>query len=84
MLSVFAQYVSEGMIPNRFDDYSNEPHYNTVDASLWFIHAVHEYLRLSGDQKTFDEKLLPACKQIIDGYRRGTRYNIHIDTSGRT
>ncbi len=37
VLTVFASYVSEGMIPNRFDDYSNEPHYNTVDASLWFI-----------------------------------------------
>ena len=46
MLSVFASYVSEGMIPNRFDDYTNEPHYNTVDASLWFIHAAFEYLRL--------------------------------------
>ena len=36
------------MIPNRFDDYNNEPHYNTVDASLWFIHAAFEYLRLVG------------------------------------
>src|SRR5439155_7092498 len=30
VLSVFASYVSEGMIPNRFDDYNNEPSYNTV------------------------------------------------------
>jgi predicted glycogen debranching enzyme len=79
VLCVFAHYTSQGMIPNRFDDYSNEPHYNTVDASLWFIHACHEYLRLSGDQKTFNEKLLPACKQIIEGYTHGTRYNIHVD-----
>ncbi|HQY89700.1 MAG TPA: glycogen debranching enzyme N-terminal domain-containing protein, partial [Tepidisphaeraceae bacterium] len=34
VLSVFASHVSEGMIPNKFDDYSNEPSYNTVDASL--------------------------------------------------
>src|SRR5207244_7446094 len=39
VLSVFAEYVSDGMIPNRFDDYNNEPHYNTVEASQWFIHA---------------------------------------------
>jgi predicted glycogen debranching enzyme len=79
VLSVFAEYASEGMIPNRFDDYSNEPHYNTVDASLWFIHAVYEYLRLSEDGRTFEEMLLPACREIIRGYREGTRFHIHMD-----
>jgi predicted glycogen debranching enzyme len=79
VLSVFASYVSEGMIPNRFNDYTNEPEYNTVDASLWFIHAVHEYARLSKDSKTFEEVLLPACRKIIAGYRDGTRYHIKMD-----
>ena len=49
VLSVF-QYVSQGMIPNLFDDYTNEPRYNTVDASLWFIHSAFEFLRLSEDK----------------------------------
>ncbi len=79
VLGVFARYVSEGMIPNVFDDYSSEPHYNTVDASLWFIHAAYEYLKASGDQKSFDAVLLPACKQIIAGYRDGTRFHIGMD-----
>ncbi len=79
VLTVFAEYVSEGMIPNRFDDYTNEPSYNTVDASLWFIHACFEYLRLSKDQATFDSALLPACRAIVHGYRQGTRYHIKMD-----
>lgn len=79
VLSVFAQYTSLGMIPNRFDDYTSEPHYNTVDASLWFVHACFEFKRLAGDNKTFEEKLLPACRQIIQGYREGTRFNIRMD-----
>ena len=79
VLCLFAQYVSEGMIPNRFDDYSNEPHYNTVDASLWFIHAVYEYLRLSKDTNTFETKLLPACRAIVAGYQAGTRFKIAMD-----
>jgi predicted glycogen debranching enzyme len=79
VLSVFAQYVSQGMIPNRFDDYTNEPEYNTVDASLWFIHAVFEYHRLSRDQQTFEQILVPACHNIIQGYRDGTRYHIKMD-----
>ena len=82
VMGVFASYVSEGMIPNRFDDYTNEPHYNTVDASLWFIHAAFEFRRLSGDESTFSEKLLPACKQIIQGYSRGTRFNIKMTDDG--
>jgi predicted glycogen debranching enzyme len=79
VLSVFASYVSEGMIPNRFNDYTNEPEYNTVDASLWFIHACFEYARVSEDRATFERILRPACQQIIDGYRRGTRYGIKMD-----
>jgi predicted glycogen debranching enzyme len=79
VLGVFASYVSEGMIPNVFDDYSNEPHYNTVDASLWFIHAAFEYLRLSHDSHTFETVLHPACRAILDGYRKGTRYHIRMD-----
>jgi glycogen debranching enzyme len=79
VLSLFAEYVSEGMIPNRFDDYTNEPSYNTVDASLWFIHAAHEYLAYTKDRKTFDSVLLPACREILRGYRQGTRYHIKMD-----
>jgi predicted glycogen debranching enzyme len=67
------------MIPNRFDDHTGKPDYNTVDASLWFIHAAFEYARLSGDGGTFEAVLRPACRQIIDGYRTGTRYNIKMD-----
>jgi predicted glycogen debranching enzyme len=79
VLTLFAHYVSEGMIPNRFDDYTNEPSYNTVDASLWFIHAVHEYLRYTNDTKTYEDQLRHACRQIIDGYQRGTRFHIKMD-----
>ena len=79
VLSVFAEYVSDGMIPNRFDDYTSQPHYNTVDASLWFIHAAFEYLNRSHDPATFDRLLRPACRAIIDGYTKGTRFRIKMD-----
>jgi predicted glycogen debranching enzyme len=79
VLSTFARYVSEGMIPNVFDDYSGTPQYNTVDASLWFIHAAFEYARSSKDRDTFDSLLQPACRQIIDGYKHGTRFGIKMD-----
>ena len=79
VLSVFADHVSEGMIPNRFNDYTNEPEFNTVDASLWFVNACFEYLKASNDRATFDSTLLPACKKIVNGYRKGTRFHIKMD-----
>jgi predicted glycogen debranching enzyme len=80
VLTVFGQYVDGGMIPNRFDDYTGAPHYNTVDASLWYVHAAFEYARLSGDKGTFGKVLRPACRKIVDGYRDGTgRYGIKMD-----
>jgi predicted glycogen debranching enzyme len=79
VLCVFAQYISEGMIPNRFDDYTSEPSYNTVDASLWFIHAAFEYLRMSGDSATFEKELRPGCQAIVRGYTKGTRFDIRVD-----
>ncbi len=79
VLSVFASHVSEGMIPNYFDDYSNEPHFNTVDASLWFVHSAFEYLRITKDQDLFSTLLMPACEEIVEGYRNGTRFHIKMD-----
>jgi predicted glycogen debranching enzyme len=82
VLQTFARAVSEGMIPNRFDDYGLAAHYNSVDASLWFVHAAFAYLRHTADIQTFSVKLLPAVKWITDSYRRGTRFDIHADKDG--
>jgi predicted glycogen debranching enzyme len=78
-LSTFARYTSQGMIPNHFDDYGGPPHYNTVDASLWFLHGATEYLRASGDRAGFDAALLSACHEIIAWTIRGTRFGIRMD-----
>jgi predicted glycogen debranching enzyme len=82
VLQTFARAVSEGMIPNRFDDYGQAAHYNSVDASLWFVHAAFAYLHYTNDRQTFASTLLPAVKWIIDSYHRGTRFNIHADKDG--
>ncbi|MGD9688584.1 MAG: amylo-alpha-1,6-glucosidase [Phycisphaerales bacterium] len=81
VLRTFATNRKDGLIPNLFDDYSGEAHYNTVDASLWFIHAACLYLQASGDALTFRTDLLPACLDVVDHYRRGTGYGIRMDES---
>ena len=58
VIESFAAHVSEGMVPNRFPDAGEEPEYNSIDASLWFVHAsigilptariLPEFVRLHG------------------------------------
>lgn len=69
VLATFAAHRRGGVIPNRFDDRGGPPHFNTADASLWFIHAVHELWLASG---AVEPHLLEACLDIIHAYRDGT------------
>jgi glycogen debranching enzyme len=52
------------MLPNRFPDHGEQPEFNSVDASLWFIIAVHEFLRAS-------ESVI--SKSVISGPTRARR-----------
>ena len=82
IIQTFSSYVSEGMVPNRFPDMSEGAEYNSIDASLWFVHAVERYLTYSEDATRVRSIAWPAIKQILDGYRQGTRYDIHMDVDG--
>jgi predicted glycogen debranching enzyme len=82
VLTTFAEAANEGMIPNCFDEYGNSAHFNSVDASLWFINAAFQYLRATDDSATFMQELLPTIRCIIDSYRKGARFGIHADTDG--
>jgi len=82
VLTTFANAADDGMVPNRFDDYSHKPHYNSIDASLWFINAAFEYLYASRDKDTFTAILLPTIRWIIESYHKGTRFAIHADCDG--
>ncbi len=77
--------VSEGMLPNRFPDDGGAPEYNSVDASLWYVIVVHEFLvaaRGDADLLAARDALLGAADAILDGYARGTRFGIRADDDG--
>jgi predicted glycogen debranching enzyme len=87
VLLQWAGMVSEGMLPNRFPDAGERAEYNTVDASLWFVVAVHEFLEASAASgrpaaPAERDALRAAVDAILDGYMRGTRYGIRCDTDG--
>ncbi|MFM0500628.1 amylo-alpha-1,6-glucosidase [Paraburkholderia caffeinilytica] len=68
--------LSEGMLPNRFPDYGDTPEYNSVDASLWFVIAVHDYLATNHANADTRTRLQQAVEIILTGYTNGTRFNI--------
>lgn len=82
VIEAFSAYVSEGMVPNRFPDAGEQPEYNTIDASLWFIHTVDRYFTYTKDDERIRQVAWPAIRHILDGYRQGTRYGIRMDQDG--
>jgi predicted glycogen debranching enzyme len=82
ILATFAAHARDGLIPNMFRGAGEEPLYNTADASLWFFHAVQKLLAYTSDCKFVHERLYPAMREIIEHYRRGTRFQIRMAEDG--
>jgi glycogen debranching enzyme len=78
ILLTFARFVDRGMLPNRFPDADEEPEYNTIDATLWYVEAIRAYHAATGDDSLLAE-LYPVLREIVAWHRRGTRYNIRLD-----
>ena len=82
ILRAFAGSLDQGMLPNRFPDSGQAPEYNTVDATLWMFHAIHEFLRYTRDYDFVRTNLYQALMDIVAWHERGTRYGIRLDSDG--
>ena len=78
----FAKYNDKGLIPNFLPDGVGSPAYNTVDATLWYINAVLQYLKYTGDFGFVKQHLWQALKNIIENHVEGTLFGIHVDADG--
>ncbi len=78
ILLVLSKYCKNGLIPNAFMDRDSKAIYNTVDASLWYIDRVYQYLKYT-DDKEFLEKIWKTMQSIMLGYIKGTDYGIKMD-----
>ena len=87
ILLAWSDVVSAGMLPNRFPDQGDVPEFNSADASLWYIVAVHDLLSALAARgelvkESGRQRLLSACRSILKGHLRGTRYRIHVEEDG--
>lgn len=81
ILRTFANYISQGMLPNRFPEGTEtlgDSEYNTVDATLWYFEALRDYHATTGNIDLIRD-LFPKLKDIIHYHRQGTRFGIKLD-----
>ena len=81
ILTTFAKYEKNGLLPNLFPEGGATPMYNSADAPLLFINSVYEYVKASGDTNFIAECFTPM-KNIIDAYENGTDFHIKCDSDG--
>jgi predicted glycogen debranching enzyme len=82
ILTNYARHSRYGLVPNDFPDRGIQPEYDSVDASLWFIMAVHKYIQATNDVEFLRGIIWETMESIITSYRIGTKYNIHEDHDG--
>jgi predicted glycogen debranching enzyme len=78
VLHAAAASLSEGMLANTAD--AGGLQYNTVDAALWFVHAVDRHTTHTGDRALLQE-LLGSLIEVITHYRQGTRFGIRVNAA---
>jgi predicted glycogen debranching enzyme len=78
LLRRYATTLHDGLLANTADTGALE--YNTVDATLWFVHAIDRYGAVTGDLDLGVE-LLPALETIYAAHVDGTAYGIKVDPS---
>lgn len=81
ILCTFSHYVRDGLLPNHFPEGEKTALYNTVDATLWYFHAIDRYYQTTGDIETL-KMLYPVLKSIIEHYVNGTNFGIGMDKDG--
>jgi predicted glycogen debranching enzyme len=82
ILRTFIKYTKSGLIPNFISDKSGIPVYNTVDATLWYVNAVLQYVKYTGDFGFVKDELWEKLQSIIESHQRGTLFGIHMDSDG--
>ncbi len=78
----FMRHIKNGLIPNFIQDRLGEPAYNTVDATLWYVNAVLQYLKYTGDFKFVQQNLWENLKATIENHESGTDFGIRLQSDG--
>ncbi len=76
LLRGYAATLSDGMLANTADTGALE--YNTIDATMWFLHAVGRHVERTGDLDLAAD-LAPELQAIVAAHLAGVRHGIRVD-----
>jgi predicted glycogen debranching enzyme len=80
LLFGLAAQMRGGLVPTELGE-TGDPTFSGADTSLWFVDAVGEYCRRSGDEKTA-AALFAAVEKIIGTYQQADGEGIYCDGGG--
>jgi len=70
--------MKDGLFPNMGED--SNPAFNSVDAPLWFFWAIQQYIEQGGTDAW--ERYGSAAKSVLNAFKNGTAFNIHMRENG--
>ncbi|MGH7215083.1 MAG: amylo-alpha-1,6-glucosidase, partial [Tepidisphaeraceae bacterium] len=76
--SLYAK-IDRGLVPSEFPESGAAPLYKACDTSLWWVHAVQQYLRYSGDADASLRPWLDAIDVIIESHHHGSAPGMTCD-----
>ncbi|MGE5533017.1 MAG: amylo-alpha-1,6-glucosidase, partial [Bacillota bacterium] len=82
ILQSYIEYCKNGLIPNFISDKSGIPVYNTVDATLWYVNAVLQYVKYTDDWRFVKDELWETLQAIVENHQKGTLFGIRVDDDG--
>jgi predicted glycogen debranching enzyme len=82
ILQSFMQYLNGGLIPNYIADKTGIPTYHTVDGTLWYVNAVLQYVKYTGDYMFVKDELWKNLQLIVKNHQNGTMFDIKLDNDG--
>ncbi len=82
LLADFQRHCKQGLMPNCVEDTHGEPSYNTVDATLWYVNTVLQYLKYTGNFNFVKQQLWATLQTIVDSHAEGAAFGIRLDSDG--
>jgi len=70
--------MKDGLFPNMGS--ASDPAFNSVDAPLWFFWAVQQYTEHGGTDGW--ERYGAAARSVLNAFKNGTAFNIHMRDNG--
>ncbi len=74
--------IRNGLVPTAVPEDGSLPVHSGADTSLWFVHAVHQYLRYAQPPAPVAEYWLDVIDGILGAYKAGTDLGVRPDSEG--